>query len=68
MVKLKKDRENHKLTLAALAERLKAGAKYEDFDKDLDALLHTALTDRDLVTEEAWEHFNKGDSAGLDGK
>ena len=66
MTKLKK--ESSKLALDALAARLKAGASYENFDKELDKLLKTEMTERDIGAEGDWEHYNKGVSAGLDGK
>jgi hypothetical protein len=66
MTKLKK--ESNKLALEALAARLKAGANYEDFDKEVDKLLKTGLTERDIEAEGDWEHYNKGVEAGLDGK
>jgi len=68
MTKLKKDRLTDKLALEVLAAKLKAGANYEDFDKGLDKLLKTEMTERDIEAEGDWERYNKGTEAGLDGK
>jgi hypothetical protein len=61
MTKLKK---SNKLALEALAARLKAGASYEDFDKELDKLLCTELAERDLAIERDWEHCVKDSEGG----
>jgi hypothetical protein len=54
--------------LELIALKLKQGVKYLDFEKELDKLLKTELPERDLETEGAWEHYNKGVEAGLTGK
>ena len=52
-MKLKKSLKND---LAEIATKLKAGAKYEDLEKDLDNLLGTGMVARDFEAEEAFEH------------
>ena len=66
--KMKKLKSKVSKVLERIASKLKKGGKYLDFEKELDRLLKTELPERDLETEEAFEHYNKGVTAGLDGK
>jgi hypothetical protein len=42
--------------LAALAEKLRAGENYADFEDAIDVILGTTMEPRDSVVEEIWEH------------
>ncbi len=41
--------------LDEIAEKLKAGGKYEDYSEDLDRLLGTGMVERDPEVEEIFE-------------
>ena len=55
---------NVKARLDQIAAQLKAGAKPEKFQAELDRLLGTALEERDSLAEAVWEddYRNRGES------
>ena len=60
MEKQLKIKGNEKSQLEGLADRLRSGDQYVYIEKALDDLLGTALPDRDLEIEGAWERSVKG--------
>jgi hypothetical protein len=45
--------------LKEIAEKIKSGANYKDFDAELDRLLQTEMVERDLEAEKEFERRKK---------